>query len=57
MIGYKEIDDALGAVVSAALRESNLPAMRVRDDVRKPLPRPSYRIDLITPLLADVIII
>lgn len=46
MIGYKEIDDALGAVVSAALREAELPAMRVRDDVRKPLPRPSYRIDL-----------
>lgn len=46
MIHCKEIDDALGAVISAALAAAELPAMRVRDDTRKPLPRPSYRIDV-----------
>ena len=33
MIRWKEIDDALGAVVSAALKAANLPAVRERKDV------------------------
>ena len=45
-ITWQELDDALGAAVSKALREAALPALRVRDDTEKPLPRPSYRIDL-----------
>lgn len=45
-ITWQELDDALGAAVSSALREAALPALRVRDDTEKPLPRPSYRIDL-----------
>ena len=46
MIRWKEIDDALGAVVSAALGAANLPAGRIRDDVKAPLVRRSYRIDV-----------
>lgn len=45
-ITWQALDDALGAAVSSALREAALPALRVRDDTEKPLPRPSYRIDL-----------
>ncbi len=47
-IKWQDIDDALGAAVSAALREcsdTDKP-LRVRSDTDKPLPRPSYRIDL-----------
>ena len=39
MIQWKEIDDALGAVVSAALKAANLPAVRERKDVKAPLVR------------------
>ena len=46
MIRWKEIDDALGAVVSAALGAADLPAGRIRDDVKTPLVRRSYRIDV-----------
>jgi len=46
MIHWKEIDDALGAVVSAALKAANLPAVRERKDVKAPLVRRSYRIDV-----------
>lgn len=46
MIRWKEIDDALGAVVSAALKAANLPAVRERKDVKAPLVRRSYRIDV-----------
>ena len=46
MIQWKEIDDALGAVVSAALKAANLPAVRERKDVKAPLVRRSYRIDV-----------
>lgn len=46
MITWQEIDDALGAAVSAALKAAGLPAARVRDDVTKPLRRRSYRIDV-----------
>ena len=46
MIRWKEIDDALGAVVSAALKAANLPAARERKDVKAPLVRRSYRIDV-----------
>ena len=46
MIRWKEIDDALGAVVSAALGAADLPAGRIRDDVKAPLVRRSYRIDV-----------
>ena len=45
-ISWQALDDALGAAVSKALRAAALPALRVRDDTEKPLPRPSYRIDL-----------
>ena len=46
MLHWKEIDDALGAVVSAALKAANLPAVRERKDVKAPLVRRSYRIDV-----------
>ena len=46
MIRWKEVDDALGAVVSAALKAANLPAVRERKDVKAPLVRRSYRIDV-----------
>lgn len=46
MIRWTDIDNALGAAVSAALKAAGLPAARVRDDVTAPLVRRSYRIDV-----------
>ena len=46
MITWKEIDDAVGGIVSAALTDADLTAARIRSDVSEPIARRSYRIDL-----------
>lgn len=48
MITWKDLNNALGAVVSQALKDAGLPAERDRQDVNKPVARRSYRIDLTT---------
>lgn len=46
MITWKEIDDAVGGIVSAALTDADLTAARIRSDISEPIARRSYRIDL-----------
>ena len=46
MITWKDLNNALGAVVSQALKDAGLPAERDRQDVSKPVVRRSFRIDL-----------
>lgn len=46
MITWKKINKALGKVVSETLKEINLPASFIKDDVNKPIARRSFRIDL-----------
>ena len=48
MITWKDLNNALGALVSQALKDAGLPAERDRQDVSKPVVRRSYRIDLTT---------
>ena len=46
MITWKEIDNAIGAVVASALHHASFPAVRIRPDISEPIARRSYRIDL-----------
>ena len=48
MITWKDLNSALGTIVSQALQDAGLPAERDRQDVRKPVVRRSFRIDLTT---------
>ena len=48
MITWKDLNSALGDLVSRTLKDAGLPAERDRQDVSKPVVRRSYRIDLTT---------
>ena len=48
MITWKDLNSALGDLVSRTLEDAGLPAERDRQDVSKPVVRRSYRIDLTT---------
>lgn len=46
MITWKDLNSALGDLVSRTLKDAGLPAERDRQDVSKPVARRSFRIDL-----------
>lgn len=46
MITWQTIDDVIGGLVSSALNDAGLSAVRIRPDVSEPIARRSYRIDL-----------
>lgn len=48
MITWKDLNSALGDLVSRTLKDAGLPAERDRQDVSKPVVRRSFRIDLTT---------